>query len=105
MKKLEKFIAPPPGRETLIEEPAQSCEIPGMTALTSEALRLPPDERLKLIEDLWSSLSAHPESLSTSTAELRELDQRRERYNANPSSLIDWEDLKHELAKRRRDAH
>jgi putative addiction module component (TIGR02574 family) len=76
-----------------------------MTALMSEALRLPPDERLKLIEELWSSLSAKPESLPTSAAELHELDARRERYNANPNSLIDWEDMKRELAKRRHDAH
>ena len=75
-----------------------------MTALTSEALRLPPDERLKLIEELWSSLADRPESLRTSASELHELDARRERYNANPASLIDWEEMKSELAKRRRDA-
>jgi putative addiction module component (TIGR02574 family) len=72
-----------------------------MTALTSEALRLPPDERLKLIEELWSSLADQPESLPASPSELHELDARRERYNANPSSLIDWEEMKSELAKRR----
>ena len=75
-----------------------------MTALTSEALRLPPDERLKLIEELWSSLAEMQESLPASSSELHELDARRERYSANPSSLIDWEEMKVELAKRHRDA-
>ncbi len=76
-----------------------------MTALTTEALRLPPGERLKLIEEVWQSLIGDPTFLQTSADELRELDARRERYLANPASLVDWEDLKLELVKRRRNAH
>jgi putative addiction module component (TIGR02574 family) len=68
-----------------------------MTALASEALRLPATERLKLIEEVWDSLAAEPSHLPISGAEIDELERRRSRYLANPHSLIDWEGLKRQI--------
>jgi putative addiction module component (TIGR02574 family) len=65
-----------------------------MTALASEALRLPAVQRLKLIEEVWDSLAAEPSQLPVSTAEMDELERRRTHYMTDPHSLIDWEDLK-----------
>ncbi len=74
-------------------------------ALTTEALRLPPEQRLKLIEQLWESLVASPASLPVSDSDLKELERRRKRYRADPASLIDWQELKSRLAKPPGDAH
>ena len=76
-----------------------------MTALTPEALRLSPQERLKLIEEVWDSLVADPNSLPTTAEELEEMERRRKRYTAYPASLTDWEDLKSELRLWRKNAH
>jgi putative addiction module component (TIGR02574 family) len=76
-----------------------------MTALTAEALRLPPRERLKLIQDVWNSLDGESSTLPTTDEELAELDRRRAHYAANPDSLVDWEALKAQLKKSGADAH
>jgi len=71
-----------------------------MTSLTNEALRLPPEERLRLIEDVWESFVSDPASLPVSAQQMEELDRRKKHYSANPDSLIDWEEMKSRLRKR-----
>lgn len=68
-----------------------------MTALANEALRLSAIDRLKLIEEVWDSLSAEPAKLPVSDAEMDELERRRKRYMTDPSSLIDWKALKQQI--------
>lgn len=65
-----------------------------MTALTAEALRLPPRERLRLIEDVWNSLAGEPDALPTSDEELAELERRKLCYTTDPDLLVDWHELK-----------
>jgi len=76
-----------------------------VTELTNEALRLPPMERLKLIEEVWDSLAADPAAFPATSQELEELERRRKRYVSNPDSLIDWQEMKARLFRRRDDAH
>ena len=76
-----------------------------MTALTNEALRLPPQERLKLIEEVWDSLSAEPSSFPVSAGEMEELERRRKRYRSDPQSLIDWQEMKARILRRENDTH
>ena len=76
-----------------------------MTELTNEALRLPPMERLKLIEEVWDSLAADQAAFPATSQELEELERRRKRYVSNPDSLIDWQEMKARLFRRRDDAH
>jgi len=75
-----------------------------MTALANEALRLAPQERLRLIEEIWESLAAEPASLPVAAEQLEEMERRRDRYESDPASLIDWQELKSKL-QRRGDAH
>ncbi len=65
-----------------------------MMTLTTEALRLSPTERLKLIEEVWESLAADPASFPAATEELEELQRRRESYRSDPASLVDWQEMK-----------
>jgi putative addiction module component (TIGR02574 family) len=45
-------------------------------ALRDQALRLPPEERLKLVEDIWDSLAAEAGQIPVPDWHLRELDRR-----------------------------
>ena len=44
--------------------------------LLDEALRLPPEDRLQLVEDLWESLAAESEEIPVPDWHRRELDRR-----------------------------
>jgi putative addiction module component (TIGR02574 family) len=59
--------------------------------LRAAALALPPDERLRLAEDLWDSLT--PGDAPLTDAQLAELDRRRANLAANPESARRWEDV------------
>ena len=75
-----------------------------MTALTAKALQLPPAERLKLIEEVWESLAAQPGSIPVDPQDVQELERRKRRYDADPNSLIDWQELKSRLHRPGTDA-
>ncbi len=55
-------------------------------------------ERLRLMEDLWASLAERPEGLDVPAWHREELDTRLKTYRADPASLLDWSDVKAELA-------
>jgi len=60
-------------------------------ALLDEILRLPPDQRLKLVEDVWDSLAASPDEVGVPQWHRDELDRRladpREQTN------VSWQDV------------
>src|SRR3989442_6893439 len=99
IKKWEKFIL-----IRLVEGWLGNCDIHRVMAVTTEALRLPPEERLKLLEEIWNSFAAEPASLPVSAGEIEELERRRKHYVSNPDSLVDWRELKIRLQQRRKDA-
>jgi putative addiction module component (TIGR02574 family) len=66
------------------------------TALT-EAVSLPPAERIDLVMEIWDSIAAHPEQVETTAAQKTELDRRRAAYEADPKSAIPWEQVADEL--------
>lgn len=45
-------------------------------ALLEEILRLPPDQRLQLVEDVWDSLAASPEQIGVPAWHREELERR-----------------------------
>ena len=62
-----------------------------MAISRTELLRLPLDERLQLLEDLWASIASHLEALPLSEAQRRELDRRWALYEQDPGRGILWE--------------
>lgn len=54
--------------------------------LVAEILELPLNERVKLIEAIWDSISAVPEALPLTQWQREELDQRLAEYEADPDS-------------------
>jgi putative addiction module component (TIGR02574 family) len=54
--------------------------------LVAEILELPLNERVKLVEAIWDSISAVPEALPLTQWQREELDQRLAEYEADPDS-------------------
>ena len=61
-------------------------------ALLDEILQLPPDQRLKLVEEVWDSLAASPDEVGVPQWHPDELDRRladpREQAN------VSWQDVR-----------
>lgn len=55
-------------------------------ALVAEILELPVPERMRLIEAIWDSIAAAPESLPLTQWQIEELDRRLAEYESNPAS-------------------
>lgn len=62
-----------------------------------EILKLSVAERIQLVEDIWDSIAAHPESLPVTEAHKRELDRRLADYQANPKEGKTWEQVRDSL--------
>jgi putative addiction module component (TIGR02574 family) len=54
--------------------------------LVAEILELPVAERVRLVEAIWDSISAAPESLPLTEWQREELDRRLVEYEADPAS-------------------
>lgn len=64
-------------------------------ALLEEILRLPPDERLRLVEDVWDSLAAAPSDLPVPDWHRAELDRRMS--DASEQASLSWSDVEARL--------
>ena len=56
--------------------------------------RLPIDERLALLEDLWDSIAADSAALPLTESQRIELQKRIEEDDANPDDVVPWEQVK-----------
>jgi len=54
--------------------------------LVAEILELPVEERVRLVEAIWDSISAAPEAIPLTEWQREELDRRLSSYEANPKS-------------------
>jgi len=62
----------------------------------------PVEERLRLIEEVWDTLS-HPESgASLSEAQKQDLQRRLDAYRDNPKTGSKWEEVKARLRRKSR---
>ena len=62
-------------------------------ALVAQILELPVAERMQLVEVIWDSISAAPESLPLTQWQRDELDRRLAEYEADPSSASSLEEV------------
>ncbi|HZR03689.1 MAG TPA: addiction module protein [Burkholderiales bacterium] len=54
----------------------------------AEILKLPVEERMRLIELIWESLSANPSSLPLSDAHLATLNERLAEHERDPEDIL-----------------
>jgi len=58
------------------------------------------EERLRLLDELWESLSAKPEALPLTTAQREELDRRLDDLDREGPVGIPWEEVLGRIRKR-----
>jgi putative addiction module component (TIGR02574 family) len=63
---------------------------------------LSPEERLRLIEELWDSLSAKPGAIPLTNAQREELDRRLDDLESSGPEGIPWEEVLQQIRSRRR---
>ena len=69
-----------------------------MVKLDMEAIReLTVAERLALVEEIWDSISDDPGSVPTSERQLAEARRRLAEHDADPSSVIPWDEAEKKL--------
>jgi len=62
--------------------------------------KLAPEERLHLIEDLWESLRAQPESVPLTEPQRDLLDRRLDELDSGEATVITWAEAKRRLHRR-----
>jgi putative addiction module component (TIGR02574 family) len=74
-----------------------------MSATLSEIAALSVDERLQLVEAIWDTIAAEPDSLELTEPQERELERRLAAHAADPTNVTPWEEVKaRALARARR---
>lgn len=59
--------------------------------------KLAPEERLKLIGDLWESLRAQPDKVHLTAAQKAELDRRLDALDRGTADVMTWDEAKRRL--------
>ena len=63
----------------------------------SRVFDLPLQDQLRLVEDLWDHIATSNEPLPVPDWQKDELDRRKRNFEANPESVIRWEDAKNKI--------
>jgi putative addiction module component (TIGR02574 family) len=67
------------------------------TISIADILDLPVQERIRLVELIWDSVAAVPETLQVSPELITELDARLAEFEANPEAGHSWSQVKSQL--------
>jgi len=70
------------------------------TNLLNDALALPPDQRLHLVQRLWESLLADPEHLPLTDQQGLELNRRYNDFLASPNDQYSWGEVAEYIRQR-----
>ena len=60
----------------------------------ADVLELSPAERIRLVEEIWDSITDVPESVQLTDAQRVELDSRLDAYRRDPSAGDPWSAVK-----------
>ena len=64
-------------------------------------MKLPPEERERLVEELAASRPSDFASKEIETAWLAEIDRRSAEIDAGTAELLEWSDVREQIAQRR----
>jgi putative addiction module component (TIGR02574 family) len=68
-----------------------------MSSPAIDISKLAPEERLRLIGDLWESLRTQPEAVRLTPAQKTELDQRLDALDRGSAEVITWDEARRRL--------
>ena len=72
-----------------------------MAALRREDIeKLPVEERLRIIEEVWESIRENPDSLPLTDPQRTELDRSIRAYEADPGAVRDLDEILADLRRR-----
>jgi putative addiction module component (TIGR02574 family) len=71
-----------------------------MTKIKQEALALKPQQRLRLVQDIWDSLIVEPQSVHIPDVHRRVVSQRLAEHRAHPSATLSLAQAKKQLSNR-----
>jgi putative addiction module component (TIGR02574 family) len=66
----------------------------------AEILRLPPEERMRLLEIIWASLAADPSSVPIGDAHRAVVDERVAEHERNPDDVVSRDQVMSEARRR-----
>ncbi|HEV7505692.1 MAG TPA: addiction module protein [Thermoanaerobaculia bacterium] len=67
----------------------------------AEILELPVAERIRLVELIWDSVAAVPETVPVSDELKAEMDRRLSDFEANPEAGSPWEEVRERIVQGR----
>ena len=70
-----------------------------MNVRVDDLKALPLSQRIKLVEDLWDSIAAELDKKPVPDDVKAEMRRRREEYVRDPSTAVDWDDVRRRLEK------
>ena len=73
-----------------------------MSVNIDEILALSISERIHLIEEIWESIAARPETVPLTAAQRKELDRRRREHHRDPSAAKTWPEVRARLERRQK---
>jgi putative addiction module component (TIGR02574 family) len=56
----------------------------------SEILRLPLEERIDVVQEIWDSVAADTEAVPLTPEQAEELDRRLAEHEQNPDDVVEW---------------
>jgi putative addiction module component (TIGR02574 family) len=65
----------------------------------AEIVKLEISERIQLVEDIWDSIAAIPDSVEITNAQCEELDRRLAAYHQNPNSGSPWPEVRKRISR------
>ena len=71
------------------------------SSLAEEAKKLPVQERIALVEEIWDSIAEDNGCFELNDAQKQELDRRLQSFQQNPHVGRSWEDIKSEFLNSR----
>lgn len=67
----------------------------------AEILKLPPEERMRLVELIWESLVATPSTIPLSDAHRAAVDEELAAHQRSPDDVVTWKEVLSEVRKAR----
>jgi len=68
-----------------------------MSSSAIDISKLAPEERLRLIGDLWESLRSQPDAVHLTPAQKAELDRRLDALDRGTAEVITWDEARRRL--------